>query len=142
MKQNTVNLCCTQIQNIKHSSMALALTHSLAQMSIRNYMYFWEVNHDQRVRLIISSSSSRLSRKCGISDISQPYRPLQPVVAIALLVVQICCSPKTPKIRFSMHYHKHCQTCCKISLSLFLSVFCAACQCFKTLFSVLNTCHF
>jgi hypothetical protein len=29
-----------------------------------------------------------------------------------------------------------------ISLSLFLSVFCAACQCFKTLFSVLNTCHF
>jgi hypothetical protein len=26
-----------------------------------------------------------------------------------------------------------------ISLSLFLSVFCAACQCFKTLFSVLNT---
>jgi hypothetical protein len=29
-----------------------------------------------------------------------------------------------------------------LSLSLFLSVFCAACQCFKTLFSVLNTCHF
>jgi hypothetical protein len=29
-----------------------------------------------------------------------------------------------------------------ISLSLFLSVFCAACQCFKTLVSVLNTCHF
>jgi hypothetical protein len=29
-----------------------------------------------------------------------------------------------------------------LSLSLFLSVFCAACQCFETLFSVLNTCHF
>jgi hypothetical protein len=29
-----------------------------------------------------------------------------------------------------------------LSLSLFLSVFCAACQCFKTLFSVLNTRHF
>jgi hypothetical protein len=29
-----------------------------------------------------------------------------------------------------------------ISLSLSLSVFYAACQCFKTLFSVLNTCHF
>jgi NAD(P)-dependent dehydrogenase (short-subunit alcohol dehydrogenase family) len=32
--------------------------------------------------------------------------------------------------------------CSIISLSLFLSVFCAACQCFKTIFSVLNTCHF
>jgi hypothetical protein len=29
-----------------------------------------------------------------------------------------------------------------LSLSLFISVFCAACQCFETLFSVLNTCHF
>jgi hypothetical protein len=29
-----------------------------------------------------------------------------------------------------------------ISLSLFLSVFCAACQCFETLFSVFNTCRF
>jgi hypothetical protein len=29
-----------------------------------------------------------------------------------------------------------------LSLSLFLSVFCAACQCFETLFSILNTCHF
>jgi hypothetical protein len=29
-----------------------------------------------------------------------------------------------------------------VSFSLSLPVFCAACQCFKTLFSVLNTCHF
>jgi hypothetical protein len=29
-----------------------------------------------------------------------------------------------------------------VSLLLFLSVSCAVCQCFKTLFSVLNTCHF
>jgi hypothetical protein len=29
-----------------------------------------------------------------------------------------------------------------LPISLSLSVFCAACQCFETLFSVLNTCHF
>jgi hypothetical protein len=33
----------------------------------------------------LSPSTSRLSRQCGILDISQPYRPSRPVKGIALL---------------------------------------------------------
>jgi hypothetical protein len=51
-------------------------------MSVRKC--FWTVKRGQRVRLkTLPSTVSRLSRQCGILDISQPYRPPWPVTAIA-----------------------------------------------------------
>jgi hypothetical protein len=46
------------------------------------------VERSRCVGLTISQPSvSRLSRQCGIFNISQPYRPPRPVAGIALLVI-------------------------------------------------------
>jgi hypothetical protein len=46
----------------------------------------WVVERIRCVRLTISlSSMSRLSRQCGILNISLPYRPLRPITGMALL---------------------------------------------------------
>jgi hypothetical protein len=65
------------------------ITSSLQYCKFTCYLCFWRVKCGWCVGLTtLPPCVSRLSRQCGILNISQPYRARRPVTGIALLIAK------------------------------------------------------
>jgi hypothetical protein len=69
--------------NISSGNIAMGWTRSVTEMSTRNLSGGKAEPVSKTDKL--TATVSRLSRQCGIFNISQPYRPPRPVTGIALL---------------------------------------------------------